>query len=171
VQERITISVAAATVYAAVSDVRRMGEWSPECLGATLADPAAEPAVGTQFAGHNRIGRWRTWTTRCTVTVADPPRCFAFDVVLGGRIASWRFDLLQAPDGRRTEVIQSWWDRRGPTRRRLSALTSGVRDRASHNRETMRLTLLRLKYAMESADPPAVARQQDAFLNTAEEQP
>lgn len=75
------------------------------------------------------------WTTRCTVTVADPARCFAFDVLLGGSTASRRFDLLQAADSIRTEVIQSWWDGRGPTRRRLSALTSGVRDRASHNRK------------------------------------
>ncbi|MEV1168451.1 SRPBCC family protein [Nonomuraea sp. NPDC049784] len=149
-QERITVSAAVAAVYTAVSDVRRMGEWSPECVGATLVNPDAEAVVGTRFTGHNRIGRSRTWTTRCTVTVADPPRCFAFDVSLGGRIASWRFDLIQSPDGTRTEVIQSWWDRRGPVRRRLSALISGIRDRASHNRETMRLTLLRLKQAMES---------------------
>lgn len=150
VRERITVGVPAAVVYAALSDVRRMGEWSPECVGATPADPDAAPVPGMSFAGHNRIGRWRSWTTECTVTVADHPRCFAFDVSLRGVVASWRFDLVASPDGHRTEVIQSWWDRRGPARRCVSAVMTGVRDRASHNRGTMRLTLLRLKKALES---------------------
>jgi hypothetical protein len=149
VRERTIIGVPAAVVYAALSDVRRMGEWSPECVGASLADPDAEPVVGTRFTGHNRIGR-RIWTTRCTVTVADRPRCFAFDVSSGGLVSSWRFDLVGSPDGTRTEVIQSWWDRRYPARRRLSALTSGVPDRVAHNRRTMRLTLHRLKEALET---------------------
>ncbi|MEU5939663.1 SRPBCC family protein [Micromonospora sp. NPDC047548] len=142
------IEVPAAAVYAALSDVRRMGEWSPECVGATLADPDAEPMVGTRFTGHNRIGRWRAWTTRCTVTVTDRRVSLSTcrRAAASPRGASTWF---RAPDGTRTEVIQSWRDRRGPARRRLSALTSGVRDRASHNRQTMRLTLLRLKEALE----------------------
>jgi hypothetical protein len=154
VRERITVRVPASAVYAAVSDVRRMGEWSPECVGATLDDPGLPLTVGSRFTGHNRMGRWRSWTTRCTVTASVPGRCFAFDVRLGGLVSTWRFDLVAAPDGSGTEVVQSWQDRRGPGRRMIGALTSGVRDRGRHNRETMRRTLLRLKTALESAEPP-----------------
>lgn len=155
VQERIVVRAPAAAVYAAVSDVRRMGEWSPECVGATLDDPGSPLAVGSTFRGHNRQGRWRSWTTRCTVTAAEPGRCLAFDVRLGGAlVSSWRFDLTSAPDGAGTEVVQSWWDRRGPARRRVSALTSGVRDRSRHNRDGMRRTLAALKVSLERAAPP-----------------
>ncbi|MEV1143948.1 SRPBCC family protein [Micromonospora sp. NPDC049799] len=155
VQERITVRAPAAAVYAAVSDVRRMGEWSPECVGATLDDPGSSLTVGSTFRGHNRLGRWRSWTTRCTVTDADPGRRFGFDVRLAGAlVSSWRFDLTSAPDGAGTEVVQSWWDRRGPARRRVSALTSGVRDRSRHNRDGMRRTLAALRATVECAAPP-----------------
>ncbi|MGI5522497.1 hypothetical protein ACQEUX_16420 [Micromonospora sp. CA-259024] len=80
---------------------------------------------------------------------------FAFDVRLGGLVSTWRFDLVAAPDGSGTEVVQSWQDHRGPARRRIGALTSGVRDRQQHNRETMRHTLVRLKAALEAAGPPS----------------
>lgn len=155
VQERITVRAPAIAVYAAVSDVRRMGEWSPECVGATLDDPGSPLAVGSTFRGHNRLGRWRSWNTRCTVTAAEPGRCFAFDVRLGGAlVSSWRFDLTSAPDGAGTEVVQSWWDRRGPARRGVAALTSGIRDRSRHNRDGMRRTLAALRVSLECAAPP-----------------
>ncbi|SBT43278.1 SRPBCC family protein [Micromonospora narathiwatensis] len=154
VQERIVVRVPAAAVYAAVSDVGRMGEWSPECVGATLDAPGSPLTVGSTFRGHNRQGRWRSWTTRCTVTAADPGRCFAFDVRLAGTLVStWRFELTPAADGG-TEVVQSWWDRRGPARRRIGALTSGVRDRSRHNRDGMRRTLAALKVSVECVAPP-----------------
>ena len=47
-------------LYDAVSDVRRMGEWSPECQRCEWIDEAVGPAVGARFKGRNRRGiiRW-----------------------------------------------------------------------------------------------------------------
>jgi hypothetical protein len=149
VRETTTIAVPVSEVYAAISDVRRMGQWSPECVGATLLGPGAGTIVGARFLGHNRDDRAATWTTRCTVTIADAPTCFAFDVWVLGRVSTWRFDLAAAANGRHTEVTQSWWDRRGPTRRWLSALVTRS-DRPSRNRASMRVTLQRLKSALEN---------------------
>src|SRR5215213_9637584 len=43
-------------VWSAVSDVTRMGEWSPECHTCAWAEDATGPAVGARFVGHNRNG-------------------------------------------------------------------------------------------------------------------
>ena len=44
-------------VDALVTDVRRMGEWSPECLGGAWLDGAVGSAVGTRFTGTNKRAR------------------------------------------------------------------------------------------------------------------
>lgn len=150
VTETVTVDAPAMVVYDAISDVRRMGEWSPECTGATLGDPARAPYVGMTFTGHNRAGRFRSWSTRCTVTAADPGHLFQFDVAVGQTVSTWTFELEQTPQGG-TRLTQRWQDRRGSLRRRLAPLLSGVPDRAEHNRRTMRTTLDRLKAALEGA--------------------
>jgi hypothetical protein len=47
-------------VYDLVTDVTRMGEWSPECVACEWVDGATGPAVGARFRGRNRHGlaRW-----------------------------------------------------------------------------------------------------------------
>jgi uncharacterized protein YndB with AHSA1/START domain len=67
-------------VYAAVSDIRRMGEWSPETVHCEWIDGATGPAVGARFKGSNRRGLAR-WTTKPTVYAADPGHAFGFDVL------------------------------------------------------------------------------------------
>jgi uncharacterized protein YndB with AHSA1/START domain len=41
------------TVFAMVSDLTRMGEWSPENQGGQWVKGATGPAVGAQFKGRN----------------------------------------------------------------------------------------------------------------------
>ena len=58
--ERLEISRAIAAppevVYAALSDVTRMGEWSEECHSCEWHEGYDGPVVGATFDGHNRNG-------------------------------------------------------------------------------------------------------------------
>jgi len=64
-------------VYAAISDVTRMGEWSEECYACEWHDGYDGPSVGAMFDGHNRNGE-HEWTTQGKVIEAVPGRTFAF---------------------------------------------------------------------------------------------
>ena len=81
-------------VFQLVSDVTRMGEWSPECRRCEWLDGITAPALGARFKGHNRRG-WFKWTTTSTVTEFEAERVFAFEVVpLGRRVQTrWRYEL------------------------------------------------------------------------------
>jgi Polyketide cyclase / dehydrase and lipid transport len=66
-QERVDASPE--VVYDLVTDVTRMGEWSPECVGCAWIDGANDPVPGARFRGRNRHGlaRWSTnhaWSQR-----------------------------------------------------------------------------------------------------------
>jgi uncharacterized protein YndB with AHSA1/START domain len=65
-------------VYAAISDVTRMGEWSEECYACEWNEGFDTAVVGATFEGHNRYGD-HEWTTQGRVTEADPGRTFAFE--------------------------------------------------------------------------------------------
>src|SRR4051812_42214236 len=65
------------TVYELVTDITRMGEWSPECIGCDWMDGHDGPVVGAQFHGHNRNGS-NEWTTPNTIVVADAGREFTW---------------------------------------------------------------------------------------------
>ncbi len=67
-----------AEVYAAISDVTRMGEWSEECYACEWREGFDGPVVGATFDGHNRYGD-HEWTTQGRVIEADPGRAFAFE--------------------------------------------------------------------------------------------
>ena len=75
-EESIEIAAPAAAVYGLVSDVTRMGEWSPENRGADWLD-GANGDVGDKFEGHNKIGD-REWSVVCQVTKAEAETEFQF---------------------------------------------------------------------------------------------
>ena len=58
-EARIEIEAAPLTVYELVSDITRMGEWSPECYRCEWLDGATTAAPGARFRGHNRLGKIR----------------------------------------------------------------------------------------------------------------
>ena len=57
-------------VYDLVSDVTRMGSWSPETTSCRWLASATGPTVGARFRGTNRHGPLLRWTTTCTVSPA-----------------------------------------------------------------------------------------------------
>ncbi|TFV58081.1 SRPBCC family protein [Mycobacterium sp. PS03-16] len=91
-----------AEVYALVSDVTRMGEWSPQCR-ACWWDEGAGPRVGAWFTGRNETPE-RTWETRSQVVAAEPGREFAWEVNNGW--VRWGFTMEPVDGG--TRLTESW---------------------------------------------------------------
>jgi uncharacterized protein YndB with AHSA1/START domain len=150
----VTEEVAASpdTVYAMVSDVTRMGSWSPETTACRWIGGATGPAVGVRFRGTNKRGPL-LWQTTCTVTAAEPGRRFAFDVAFGpAAVASWAYDIEPVEGG--CVVTESWSDRRVGAMRVASMPVMGIRDRAAHNRRGMVATLAALKATAELTGRP-----------------
>ncbi|MDQ1706771.1 MAG: hypothetical protein QOF18_3137 [Frankiaceae bacterium] len=135
-------------VWRLVSDVTRMGQWSPETTSCRWLGGATGPAVGAKFKGSNKHG-FRRWSTTCTVTAAEPGKRFAFDVHYGPvAISSWDYTFTSSGAG--TTVSESWDDRRPGWMKGLSAPVMGIADRPGHNRSGMEATLARLKEAAEA---------------------
>ena len=59
------ISAPADRVWEMVSDLPRMGEWSPENEGGVWLKDANGPLEGVKFRGANRLGK-RSWKTVAT---------------------------------------------------------------------------------------------------------
>jgi len=105
----IEIDADAGMVYDLISDVTRIGEWSPECRRANWLDGEAGPAVGVRFKGHNKWKMSR-WARICEIVAAEPGREFAFWTIPGhgpsADSTTWRWDIETAGDV--TRVTQSY---------------------------------------------------------------
>ena len=140
-----TIAASAQHLYEMVSDLSRMGEWSPENTGGQWVKGASGPAVGARFVGTNRNGK-KSWKTQVTVTEAAPGERFAFAVSSGPiKVATWSYEFT--PDGPGTRVTETWTDQRGWLIAKLGKAFSGVDDRAAFNRQGMEATLAGLAAA------------------------
>ena len=140
----VEIAAPPALVWSLVTDIERMGEWSPETYRAEWLDGATGPAVGARFRGWNRRPFRQRWSTRPRVRVCDEPHEFAFALGLErSDFVVWRYRLEPAGDG--TDVTESvtvrGWALYGllRPRRRERQLVDG-----------MRQTLARLKEAAEA---------------------
>lgn len=128
----VSIKAPAEKAYALFSDVTRMGEWSPECVGGEWI--SGKPGqIGALFLGHNRRGD-QSWTTECEVTTAAPPHRFTFDVVravtagvdLGRGVLVWAFEVRDQQNG--CQVTQTMLLRDNPAMRaQFAALTEQQR--------------------------------------------
>lgn len=141
-------------IYAAISDVTRMGEWSDECVGCSWRDGSVGAVVGAKFDGHNRNGE-REWTSQGKVIEADPGRAFAFECsMFGFHYSTWGYRIEPIEDGSR---VTEWTaDLRPEEALELSSKISGVAERADRqrsverNRRAMARTLDRLAAALEA---------------------
>jgi uncharacterized protein YndB with AHSA1/START domain len=163
VSDSVDIDAAADELYSMISDPTLMGRWSPENRGAVVLNPAEDGSafVGMTFEGRNTRGRAR-WTTRCTVTAADPGRRFAFRVHTIGvkrpRLrapnASWEYRFEPIADGG-TRITETWTD----DRTAWPDAVAGVFDRivtsgntfATFQRTNIRKTLDALKRVAEGS--------------------
>ena len=139
------INASPEAVYAAISDVTRMGEWSPECHTCVWHEGFDGPVVGATFDGHNRNDQLE-WTTQGKVIEAAPGRSFVFECSSQGfHFATWGYSIEPTADGCR---VTEWTeDLRPPKAIEAAKLRHGV-DRPVRNAETMSVTLERLAAAL-----------------------
>jgi len=94
-------------VFDALSNVTRMGEWSPECIAARWVPPAEGPGPGVKFEGDNlvKVGPMalKRWTTTCEVTEFVPNEVFEF---VAEGFTRWRYALKD--QGSSTLVTESF---------------------------------------------------------------
>jgi uncharacterized protein YndB with AHSA1/START domain len=99
-----------ARVWGLVSDITKMGDWSPEVVEAEWIDGATGPAVGARYRGHvKRNENWPFlyWTT-CKITECVPGEVFEFAVVMRDRPMNiWRYEFRATDDGS-TDVTESF---------------------------------------------------------------
>ncbi len=147
IEVRRAIAAPPEAVYAAISDVTRMGEWSEECVACEWHEGSDGPVVGAVFDGHNRHGE-HEWTSQGTVIEADPGRAFAFECSMHDfHFSTWGYRIEPTPDGCR---VTEWTDDLRPESvLEVSKQMSGVDDRAARNRHTMSVTLERLASVLE----------------------
>lgn len=135
-------------VFDAITDVTRMGEWSPECTAGRWVAPATGPAVGAEFEGDNlaQLGpiTLKRWTTTSEVTACTPNEVFEF---VASGYTTWRYEF-EAGDGS-TTVTESFSHEPysgfqgflyGTLMRRQSAMVKG-----------MQQTLERIKATLEAS--------------------
>jgi uncharacterized protein YndB with AHSA1/START domain len=94
-------------VWAAIADITRMGEWSPECIAGRWKGDATGPAVGAEFEGDNvakLAGRTvKAWTTTSKVTACEPGAVFEFSAE---GYTTWRYAFVA--DGAGTRVTETF---------------------------------------------------------------
>jgi hypothetical protein len=135
-------------VWALVSDVTRIGEFSPETFEAVWTHGATGPAVGARFKGHvKRNGVGPTYWSPCTVTRCEENEVFEFAVGLDGNaLTTWGYRLDAEGDGTRvTEYFRLTpkWYLRG-----YWIVLGRLRGRT--NERGMRTTLEKMKAVVEA---------------------
>ena len=143
-----TIGAPPERVWAALTDLSRLPDWSPELLRMLPLKPGGLK-VGQQYLGLNRR-KAVVWPTRSVVAVLEPGRTLAWDTKSSG--ARWIYEL--SPDGAGTRVVH-----RRPVPQRLTLLSrlfapvalGGSDGHADELEQGMSRTLARLKAAVEAA--------------------
>jgi len=134
-------------VWDVVSDVTRIGEFSPETFEAEWVDGYDGPEVGARFRGHvKRNGVGPVYWSACKVTTCEPGRDFGFAVYGGGRrLNTWRY-VLEGRDGG-TLVTESYELPSSLPTRVYWSLLGWARGRT--NEKGMRQTLDRIREVAE----------------------
>jgi uncharacterized protein YndB with AHSA1/START domain len=142
------IAASPEAVFAAITDITRMGEWSPETRRAEWNEGFDRAEVGAQYTGHNQNGD-KEWSIMATIVELMPCERFFFDCSSRDFVfAKWGYAIEPTATGCRvTEYAQ---DLRPEASKARGESISGVADRVTHNRAGMEATLERLAAALES---------------------
>jgi hypothetical protein len=146
-----------------ITDVQRIGEFSPECVDAQWLDGASGPSVGARFEGTNRVvideaaGVDYIWIRPCTVTAASRPERFSYTVgdrYDGTPVTEWHVVIESTPTGCRV-TLQFRHLPKGLSASRHQADAEPERAQEIINERTRELsegiatTLIRMKRALE----------------------
>ena len=150
----VSIDIAATPdeVYSLVSDITRMGEWSPECVECSWAKGATGPEVGARFKARNKGARGPAWRNTPTVTAARAGHEFAFNRK-GQGIGSYTWRYVMEPTTTGTRLTESFDAEKvlGPVMTFITEKWTGSSDRDADLRRGMTTTLARLKAAAEAS--------------------
>jgi ligand-binding SRPBCC domain-containing protein len=142
-------------VWDLVSDITRMGEYSPEVVEAEWMGGATGPAVGARYRGHvKRNENWPVlyWTT-CEITESEPGKVFEFAVVMRDRpVNTWRYEFRATDDGG-CDVTESFDLGNSLLTKIWRPLGGFLRER--RNRRDMLSTLERVKARAEATSAAA----------------
>lgn len=135
-------------VWAALTDVTRMGEWSPECVAARWVPDATGPAKGAKFEGDNEArlaGRVvKRWTTTSEVLTSEPESRFEF---CAAGYTTWCYELEPTADGTRVTERFSY-----EPKGFVGFIYEKILARPRMMTKGMQRTLDRVKQKLESAD-------------------
>ncbi|HZM32208.1 MAG TPA: SRPBCC family protein [Acidimicrobiales bacterium] len=145
-RETVSIDARPEVVWDLVSDITRMGDWSPECTGGRWLGKRKGPEVGALFVGFNRRG-WLRWITTAKVEEADRGRSFVFRVRETG--VRWGYTFEPDGDGTRLTEFRDLSGARNGLIRATGVLLGGADDHAEELREGMRQTLAKVKAVAE----------------------
>jgi hypothetical protein len=153
--DSIVVTRSAEDLYDMVSDVTRMGEWSPVTKAGRWHDRPG-PRVGAWFSGFNERPD-KKWEGPCEVVAAEPGREFAF--VVQGQMVWWSYTFTPVEGG--TRVTESWeflpngvnWVRENHP----DDFEAQVDIRARRSKEGIGATLAALKRVAESEAETTVA--------------
>ncbi|MEL7207714.1 MAG: SRPBCC family protein [Actinomycetota bacterium] len=135
-------------VWDLVSDVTRIGEFSPETFEAEWLGDATGPEEGARFRGHvKRNQKGPTYWSECEVTKCVPNEVFEFAVVAGSSaVNNWGYRLEAADGG--TDVTEYFRLEPKLPMRIYWTLLGWARGKT--NRDGMRTTLERMKRVVEA---------------------
>jgi uncharacterized protein YndB with AHSA1/START domain len=134
-------------VWALVSDVTRIGEFSPETFEARWTRGSTGPEVGASFKGHvKRNGVGPTYWSPCQVTKCVPNELFEFAVGTDAvTVNNWGYRL--EPTGTGTTVTEYFRLEPALPMRLYWTVLGALRGRT--NEKGMRTTLERMKAVVE----------------------
>lgn len=98
------IAAPADRLWSMVTDITRMGEWSPETYTSRWLG-APGPVVGARFQGCNRLTWVGTWCSTATITECDPPRSFAFVIGKDAERPNTEWSYTFEPTGDVTTLV------------------------------------------------------------------
>ncbi|WP_212912691.1 SRPBCC family protein [Streptomyces sp. TS71-3] len=144
----LEVAAGAHRFWDVISDVSRIGEFSPECVGASWLDEAAPgPRQGASFRATNRFADGHTVEVPCVVTEAERSAVFAWAVLdRSGDPAApgsvWRYELRPGSAPGTTLVRHTFEHGPGDTGARRSPETFQERLGQLHDHMSRTLTAM-----------------------------
>lgn len=152
----VTVGASPEAVYDTVSDVRRIPEWSPECVHAHWIGEVDGPSEGDRFLARNRRGLLR-WGNKPRVTAAERPHHFAFvvDQPPFGDVTRWSYRIEPGDVPGTSRVTESFELVRDQPRINAWAvrLVGGVAEREQDLQRNLDTSLERLCTVIEASGP------------------
>ena len=152
---QVTVDIAASPqeVWDLVSDVTRIGEFSPETFEARWTRGSTGPEVGATFKGHvKRNGVGPTYWTGCKVTRCEPPTDTSegvFEFCVGTddiAVNNWGYRI--APDGSGGSKVTEYFRLEAKLPMKVYWALLGW-SRGKTNEKGMRTTLEKMKAVLE----------------------